>query len=70
MDITKAKAAITAAKTAVKDVVDGEIKLRSFNGLRSLAGADTFLDKAFGKLESASKRAEPRVKKAKAAKKS
>lgn len=41
--------AITATQIAVRDVVDAELKVRSFNGLRGLAGVDTVL------LESAEK---------------
>jgi hypothetical protein len=68
MDVNKAKAAITAAKGAVKDVIDAEIKARSFNGLKALAGVDTALTKAEGKLDAAVKRAAPREKKAKSKK--
>lgn len=67
MDVSKAQAAITAAKTAVKNVVDAEITVRSFNGLRSLAGVDTMLTKAETKLGAAVKRVEPREKKKKKA---
>lgn len=65
MDTTKIKAAITAAKSAVKDTIDAEIKNRSFNGLRALAGVDASLVKAELKIEAAVKRAAPREKKAK-----
>lgn len=69
MDVAKVKAALASAKAAVKDVVDAEIKVRSFNGLRALAGVDTSLTKAEQKLEAAVKRAAPREKKEKKAKK-
>lgn len=69
MDITKAKASLVAAQTSVKDLVDAEIKARSFNGLRALAGVDTLLAKSLEKLESAVKRTAPRAKKDKKAKK-
>lgn len=65
MDVSKAKASITAAKGSIKDVIDAEIKARSFNGLKALAGVDTALTKAEAKLEAAVKRAQPREKKAK-----
>jgi hypothetical protein len=68
MDVSKVKAALAAAKSAVKDAVDAEIKARSFNGLRALAGVDTSLTRAESKLESAVKRAAPREKKVKKAK--
>lgn len=69
MDVSKVKASLAAAKATVKDLVDAEIKVRSFNGLRALAGVDTSLTKAEAKLDAAMKRAEPRVKKAKKDKK-
>lgn len=67
MDITKVQTAISSAKNTLKDVVDAEIKSRSFNGLRALASADTMLDKAATRLEGAVKRAAPRAKKVKKA---
>lgn len=65
MDITKVQTAITNAKNEIKTLVDGEIKVRSFNGLRALASADTMLDKAATRLDGAVKRVAPRAKKAK-----
>jgi hypothetical protein len=67
MDVSKPKAAIAAAQASIKDVIDAEIKARSFNGLKALAGVDTALIKATKRLEDAVKRAAPREKKAKKA---
>lgn len=64
----KVKSAIASAKAAVNDAVNEEIKARRFNALKALAGVDTKLAKAEEQLETAVKRSEPRVKKAKKAK--
>ena len=66
----KVKAAIGAAKSAVNDAVNEEIKGRRFNALKALAGVDTKLTKAEEQLETAVKRSAPRAKKEKKAKKS
>jgi hypothetical protein len=69
MDITKLKAAIAAAKVEVNNVVNDEIKARSFGALKALAGVETSLTRTEEKLEGALKRTQPRVKKAKKGKK-
>lgn len=68
MDATKVKTAISNAQAEVKNMIDAEIKARSFNGLKALAGVDTALTKALSRLDDAAKRALPRAKKAKKAK--
>ena len=64
MDVKAAKTAVAAVRTAVKELVDAEIKNRSFNGLRALAGADTLLSKTEERLDDAVRLTTPKAKKA------
>lgn len=57
---------ITAAREAVKTLIDEEIKARRFNGLRHLSGVDEKLESAIEKL---TKAATPREKKSRKSKK-
>lgn len=66
MDITRVKSAIASVQSEIKNVVDSEIKARSFDRLRALASVDTAMGKAVTKLE---KIAAPKAAKEKKAKK-
>ena len=65
MDITKARAAVVAAQTAVQELFTAAAKSGNTDGIVQLVKANQLLGKANEKLDEAKEKATPKVKEAK-----